>query len=398
MTDVKERHQEPLASPMTARRFEDELSRELSRLKEDHLLRVFKNIEGAQGPTVEINGCTFVNFCSNNYLNLSTHPKVAAASREAAEKFGTGGGASRHVSGNHALYEALEKKTAAFKEHESCLVFPTGYMANVGMLSALCKKSDVIFSDELNHASLIDGCRMSRAETKVYPHCDVNALEKLLNENKNAKQKFIVTDGIFSMDGDLAPLTEIAALAEKYNAAVIVDDAHGTGTLGENGRGIAEHFGLEGKIPIVVGTYSKALGSLGGFVCASNTVTDYLKNKARSLIYTTALPPTVLAASCAAIDVAQEESWRRGKLQENAKLLRESLIKAGYNVGNSKHHIIPVIVGGTEETLALSQKLYDAGILAVAIRPPTVPEGTSRIRFSVMAEHTVEQFSMFTAK
>lgn len=376
---------------------ESELADELGRLNENHLLREFKNIEGAQSPVVEIDGKPYINFCSNNYLNLSTHPKVVAASREAAEKFGTGGGASRHVSGNHALYEELEEKTAQFKGHESCLVFPTGYMANVGVLSALCGKNDVIFSDELNHASLIDGCRMSRAETKVYPHCDVNALEDLLKENKNAKQKFIVTDGIFSMDGDLPPLPGIVELAETYDATLIVDDAHGTGTLGENGRGIAEHFGLEGKIPVVVGTYSKALGSLGGFVCASNTVTDYLKNKARSLIYTTALPPTVLAASCAAIDVAQEEPLRREKLQQNAKLLRESLIKAGYNVGNSKHHIIPVIVGGTEETLTLSQKLFDNGILAVAIRPPTVPVGTSRIRFSVMAEHTVEQFSMFTA-
>ena len=375
---------------MTARRFEDELSRELSRLKDEHLLRVFKNIEGAQGHTVEIDGRNFINFCSNNYLNLSTHSKVIRAAREAIEKFGAGGGASRHVSGNHALYEELETKTAQFKGHESCLVFPTGYMANVGVLSALCKKGDVIFSDELNHASLIDGCRLSRAETKVYPHCDVDALEDLLKENKSAKNKFIVTDGIFSMDGDCAPLPEIAALAEKYDATLIVDDAHGTGTLGENGRGIAEHFGLEGKIPVVVGTYSKALGSLGGFVCASNTVTDTLKNKARSLIYTTALPPTVLAASLAAMGVMQEEPWRREKLQENARLLRESLKKAGYNIGNSEHHIIPVIVGGTEETLALSQKLYDAGILAAAIRPPTVPEGTSRIRFSVMAEHTQE--------
>ncbi len=368
---------------MTTRRFEDELSCELSRLEEEHLLRVFRNIESEQGVVVEIDGKSFVNFCSNNYLNLSTHPKVVAASREAAGKFGTGGGASRHVSGNHALYEALEGKTAAFKGHESCLVFPTGYMANVGVLSALCGKNDVIFSDELNHASLIDGCRLSRAETKVYPHCDVNALESLLSENTNAKHKFIVTDGIFSMDGDCAPIPEIVKTAEKYDATLIVDDAHGTETLGENGKGIAEYFRLEGKIPVVVGTYSKALGSLGGFVCASSTVIDYLKNKARSLIYTTALPPSVLAASCAALDVAQEEPWRREKLQENAKLLRESLIKAGYNVGHGEHHIIPVIVGDTEKTLALSQKLYDAGILAVAIRPPTVPEGTSRIRFSV---------------
>lgn len=369
---------------------EDELLHELSRLKEKHLLRSFKNVKNAQGATIEIDGRTFVNFCSNNYLNLSTHKKVVDAAREAAEKSGTGGGASRHVSGNHALYEALEEKTAAFKGYESCLVFPTGYMANVGVLSALCKKGDMIFSDGLNHASLIDGCRMSHAETKIYPHRDVNALENLLKENKNAKQKFIITDGIFSMDGDLAPLSEIVELAEIYDATLIVDDAHGTGTLGENGRGIAEHFGLEGKIPIIIGTYSKALGSLGGFVCASKTVIDFLMNKARSLIYTTALPPAVLAAALAALDVLQEEPWRREKLQENAKFLRESLMKAGNNVGIGEHHIIPVVVGNAEKTLALSQKLFENGILAVAIRPPTVPEGTSRIRFSMMTEHTKE--------
>ncbi len=385
-------------SPQKVHSLESGLADELAQLKENHLARFLRNVESGGGPLVEIDGKSYVNFCSNNYLNLSTHKKVIQAAQEATEKFGTGGGASRHVSGNHALYEALEKKTAEFKGHESCLVFPTGYMANVGVLSALCHAGDTIFSDELNHASLIDGCRMGRAETKIFPHANMNALEILLKKHKNAKQKFIVTDGLFSMDGDCAPLTEIAGLAETYDATLIVDDAHGTGTLGKNGRGIAEHFGLEGKIPIVVGTYSKALGSLGGFVCASSTVIDYLKNKARSLIYTTALPPAVLAASLSALEVMQEEPWRRKKLHKNAKLLRENLMKAGCNVGNGEHHIIPVIIGGTEETLALSQKLYDAGILAVAIRPPTVPDGTSRIRFSVMTEHTEEQIMKVTIK
>ncbi|BBO17085.1 8-amino-7-oxononanoate synthase [Candidatus Brocadia pituitae] len=359
---------------------------ELRELKALNLLREYKTIEGAQGPYVYINGKSYLSFCSNDYLGLANHPKIKQAAIDSIHQYGWGAGASRLVSGTMTLHQELEKKIAEFKGTEAALLFPTGYMANLGALCAFVSKGDIVVGDKLNHASIIDGCRLSGATFRIYPHKDVSQLESLLQRSSGYRRKLVVTDSVFSMDGDTAPLTEIAGIAKKYDAILMVDDAHATGVFGKQGKGLIEHYSLEGKIDIVMGSFSKAIGSVGGFIAGSKPLIDFLKNKARPFIYTTALPPAVCAASLTGLTLIQEDASLINRLWKNIACLKSQLSKF-MNTITIGSPIVPIILGSAEETLSASQKLYHYGIQIPAIRPPTVPPDTSRLRISLMATH-----------
>ncbi|HHT9130610.1 MAG TPA: 8-amino-7-oxononanoate synthase [Candidatus Brocadiaceae bacterium] len=360
---------------------------ELNVLKDRALIRECRTIENAQGPFVQINGKTYLSFCSNNYLGLANHPKVKQAAIAAINQYGWGAGASRLVSGNMTLHQELEKKIAEFKGTEAALLFPTGYMANIGALCALVARGDIIIGDKLNHASIIDGCRQSGATFRVYPHNDINQLEKLLQRSSIFRRRLVVTESVFSMDGDTAPLPEIVEITKRYDAIIMVDDAHAIGVFGRCGKGMIEHYGLERKIDVVMGSLSKAIGSIGGFIAGSKHLIDFLKNKARSFIYTTALPPAVCAASLAGLALIQDDTSLIDKLWENINYLKSQLSKFANNIA-VESSIVPIIIGSAEDALNLSMKLYQNGILIPAIRPPTVPLGTSRLRISLMADHS----------
>lgn len=365
----------------------DFIDEELKELKERALLRQLRTVEGPQEPYIQVHGKSYLSFCSNNYLGLANHPRIKEAAIEAIQRYGWGAGASRLVSGNMTPHEELEKNIAAFKDTEAALLFPTGYMANVGALCALTGKGDIVIGDRLNHASIIDGCRQSGATFRIYPHNDVSHLEILLKRHASFRRRLIVTDSVFSMDGDTASLPEIVEVAKRCDALIMVDDAHALGVFGQQGKGMIEHCGLHGKIDIIMGSMSKALGSLGGFIAGDRSLIDFLKNKARSFIYTTALPPAACAASLAALELIQEYPSLRKKLWENITYLKSRLSKYG-NAPAVKSAIIPLVIGPAEETLRVSEKLYQNNILIPAIRPPTVPAGTSRLRISLMATHT----------
>lgn len=364
---------------------------QLADLRQQGLFRELKTLSSPQQPIVVKEGREYLLLASNSYLGISTHPELMAAAQQAIAQYGTGSGGSRLISGNCLLHEELERALADFKNTEAAIVFNTGYMANLGVISSLAGSGDVIFSDELNHASIIDGCKLSRAKVVVYRHCDLGHLEVLLAGTSTTGRKLIVTDGVFSMDGDLAPLPGIVNLAREYQAMVMVDDAHGTGVLGTNGRGTVEYFGLENQVDIQLGTLSKALASEGGFVAGSKELIQYLRNRARTFIYSTGLAPGVIAASLAALQVVDQEPWRRKTLSANANHLREGLAAMGYRVTPTCTPIIPVITGGTEPTIALASAIDEGGLFAPAIRPPTVPPETCRLRVTVMATHTTEQ-------
>jgi len=361
---------------------------ELSQLEQENLLRHLVPISSSQGPRVTINGNDVILLCSNNYLGIAEHPALRQAAIAALERYGFGSGASRLVSGNMNLHEELETRIAAFKGTASAILFNSGHAANTGVIPAIAGEGDLVLSDRLNHASIIDGCRLSRARTLVYHHCDCDHLESLLKGHTVARRKLIVTDGVFSMDGDIAPLADLAGLAERYNAILMVDDAHGTGVLGEGGRGTAEHFGLAGRVHIQMGTLGKSLGSFGAYVAGDSDIIRHLQNAARSFVFSTSLPPAVCAASIAALDVLEREPWRRKKLGENRDRLVNGLAGLGIRTGNSRTPIIPVIAKDTPSALKASQDLLERGIFAPAIRPPSVPEGSSRIRATVMATHS----------
>lgn len=327
---------------------------------------------------------------SNNYLGLTHHPAVQAAAREAVS-FGAGSGGARLTTGGNHLALALEQELAAFKGTEAVCLFNTGYMANVGVISALTEKGDVVFSDSLNHASLIDGCRMSHAQRVVYAHANVDELARLLAETPVDGQRFIITDGVFSMDGDIAPLPELVALAEQYDACLLVDDAHAVGVLGATGAGTASYFGLTEAVPITIGTMSKALGSEGGYAAASQLIVDHLVNTARSFIFSTAFSPATVAAARAALAVLRAEPERVADLRQKGRLFRNALRAGGFSIDDSPTPIIPLIVGDAEQATRFSQELLSDGILASAIRPPTVPVGTSRLRLSVSGAHTDQE-------
>ncbi len=364
--------------------------RALENLKKRGLYRRLRKIESEQGPRVIIEGKEVILLSSNNYLGLANHQKLKEAALLATEKYGVGSGASRLISGNNPLYEELEERLARLKGTEAALVFSTGYMANLGVITAITGKGDTIFTDELNHASIIDACRLSRAEVKTYKHKDIAHLEQLLNEGNKKGIRLIVTDGVFSMDGDIAPLPQIAQSAKRYSAMIMVDDAHGTGVLGKKGGGTVEHFGLEGMVDIQMGTLGKALGSFGAYIAGSRDLIEYLINRSRPFIYTTALPPSILATAITAIDILEKEPSLRKNLWTNRNRFCNGLKTTGYNTLESETPIIPILIGDTERTVEMAEGLFKKGIFCPAIRPPTVPRGTSRLRATVMATHTLE--------
>ncbi|WP_100406121.1 8-amino-7-oxononanoate synthase [Bacillus solitudinis] len=360
------------------RTFDSWLSERVTKIKEKGLYRTL--------PVIDVNQRKKLIFSSNNYLGLSRDERLIDAAETILHQFGTGSTGSRLTTGNTKWHELLEKKIASFKQAEASLLFSSGYLANVGILSSLPEAGDVILSDELNHASIIDGCRLSKAETIVYQHGNMNDLEEKLRVSQSFQRRFIVTDGVFSMDGDLAQLDEIMLLAKSYHAYVIVDDAHGTGVLGNGGRGTCEHFGV--KPDVMIGTLSKAIGTEGGFVAGSKHLREFLLNHARTFIFQTAISPSMCAASYAAIEIIEQDSEIRKSLKRKINKIKMALEDLGYNVKGEETPIIPVIIGGAEETVSFAKKLQDYNIFAPAIRPPTVPEGESRIRLTVTTDHS----------
>jgi len=364
-----------------------DLQDRLDELKGLGLHRRMRLVSGPQGPRVVLDGKPVLLLCSNNYLGLADHPRVREAAADAAMRWGAGAGASRLVSGNMTLHRRLEERLAAFKGTQSALLFGSGYLANLGVVAALARKGEIVFSDELNHASIIDGCRLSGAETFVYRHGDVDHLAWALR-NADGRGALIVTDGVFSMDGDVAPLEEIVELARRHDVRVVVDDAHGTGTFGPGGRGAVAEAGLDGEIDVIVGTLGKALGSYGAFVACDLAVTRYLVNTARPLIFSTGLPPSAAAAAMAALELLQEQPRRVERLADNAATLRDELAREGFDVSGSETQIVPLIAGEAGLAMRICEAALEQGVFAQAIRPPTVPDGTSRLRLAVMASHT----------
>ncbi len=364
--------------------------RYLQKLDGQHLLRRLRTVASATGPTVVFDNRRVILLSSNNYLGLATHPAVVEAAIAATRQYGAGAGASRLVCGSLPPHEELETVLAQFKGTEASLAFAAGYLANISVIPALIRKGGLIFADRLCHASLIDGCRLSGAAFRVYRHRDMDHLERLLKRRSSASPTLIVTDGIFSMDGDIAPLADLAALAERHDAAVFVDDAHGTGVVGVTGRGSLEHCDVESRIPYHMGTLSKALGSVGAYLTGSVSFIAYLVNTCRAFIYTTAPTPASAAAACAALQVIQKEPERRARLWRNRDTLAQGLRSLGYQLTPSESPILPILVGDPDRALSLAEALLDHGVYAPAIRPPTVPPDTSRIRLTITADHTAE--------
>ena len=365
----------------------DELTEHLVDLRDRGLYRKLRLISGPQGPRVLLDGKPVLLLCSNNYLGLADHPQVRQAAADAAMRWGAGAGASRLVSGNMTIHRRLEKQLAEFKRSDACVLFGSGYLANTGIVVALAREGDVVFSDSLNHASIVDGCRLARARTFVYDHCDTEHLEWGLRE-AGGRGALIVTDSVFSMDGDVAPLAEIAELAGRYDARMMVDEAHGTGALGPGGRGAVAAAGLEDEVDVVVGTLGKALGSYGAFACCDETMAKYLVNTARSLIFSTALPPPAVAAAGAALRLLESEPQRVERLQRNARVMREALAAEGLDCGEGGTQILPLVVGEADDAMRVCERALEQGVFAQAIRPPTVPDGSSRLRLAVMSSHT----------
>lgn len=367
---------------------DSELQDALHELERRSLRRALRVVESTQDTTVSIGGRRFLMLSSNNYLGLVSHPAIKAAAVRTLAEYGSGAGASRLIAGNLEPLTRLEKHIADFKGVESALVFGSGYLANIGVLSALAGPGDAILSDELNHASLIDGCRLSRARVAIYRHRDVHHLHALLKNTRDARRRLIVTDSVFSMDGDFAPLGEIVELARQYRAAVVIDEAHGVGVVGPGGAGLAAKLELTQEIDVHLGTLSKALGAYGAYVAGSALLTDYLVNHARSFIYSTGLPPAIAAAADAALGVLESEPSLVERLHENARYLRAGLERIGFRIGETDSPILPVIVGEPDSALRLAHALFSRGVYVIAIRPPTVPAGTARLRVTPTAAHS----------
>jgi 8-amino-7-oxononanoate synthase len=376
--------------------FHDQLSAELDETRAEGLYRALRTVSSAQGARIQIDGREFLNFSSNDYLGLANDPLLKRAASDAIEKYGVGAGASRLVCGNLEPYEALERKLAAFKAKEAAIVFGSGYAANVGAITALVGEGDTVILDKLDHASIIDGARQSGATIRVYPHQNLKKLDAILRQCDLSRRTLIITETVFSMDGDLAPLAEIVALKERYGAWLMIDEAHATGLYARNRRGLAEAEGVEDKIDITLGTLSKALGCAGGFVVGSQTLIDFLRNRARSLIYSTALPPAVCAAAAAAVDfvMSAEGHQRRDQLWRNVSELKNGLSALGVQ-NESRSPIIPIIIGDEAAAVETSRKLYERGIFVPAIRFPTVPKGKSRLRVTVTALHESRDIARF---
>ncbi|MDD2734917.1 MAG: 8-amino-7-oxononanoate synthase [Desulfuromonadaceae bacterium] len=376
---------------------------ELEEIKSRGLLRSTRVINGRQGARVTCNGRDVLLLCSNNYLGLADHPALAAASIAAVEQYGTSSGASRLVSGTMELHERLERAVADFKGSEAALVFNSGHAANTGIIPALVGRGDVVFSDRLNHASIIDGILLSGARPVRYPHNDHAALALLMEKHikkHDSGRCLIVTDGVFSMDGDIAPLAELVALKRTYGALLMVDDAHGCGVLGERGRGSAELLGVARDIDIQMGTFGKALGSFGAYAAVSAELRDLLINRARSFIFSTSLPPSVLAASQTAVALVQtpEGDQLRKQLAANSRFFRNGLAEAGFTIPDGTTQIVPIVIGSTDTTMQFSEALLAEGLFAQGIRPPTVPVGTSRLRFTLMATHSPDDLTYAVAR
>ncbi|MDD1503770.1 8-amino-7-oxononanoate synthase [Lysinibacillus sp. CNPSo 3705] len=371
---------------------------ELQLIEEKGLTRKLRSFSNGNESEIIMNGEKFLLFSSNNYLGLATDFRLRKKAFEGISKYGTGAGGSRLTTGNFVIHEQLECEIADLKKTEAAIVFSSGYLANIGVISSVMKAGDIIFSDAWNHASIIDGCRLSTAKTIVYEHADMVDLEQKLRKSHGDGKKFIVTDGVFSMDGDIAPLPEIVALAKKYNAYIMIDDAHATGVLGNDGRGTADYFGLKDEIDLTVGTLSKAIGAEGGFVATSSIAKNYLLNSARSFIFQTALSPSAIEAAREGISIIQHEPERREQLLSNAKYLRLKLVESGFVVKGGETPIISLLIGDAHEAMRFSEKLMDEGVFIPAIRPPTVPKGSSRLRITVMATHTMEQLNVVINK
>lgn len=360
---------------------------ELEQRRQDGLYRTRRQISGPQRPELVSDGTSLLSFCSNDYLGLASNPAIAQSAMDSLEQNGLGGAASHLICGHHDAHHQLEQRLAEFTGRSSALFFSTGYMANLGVISALVGRGDTVFSDRLNHASIIDGCLLSRARVKRYRHGDMAQLESLLSVTDG--HKLVVTDGVFSMDGDIAPLKELARVCKAHDALLVVDDAHGIGVLGPQGRGSLAEAGLsEDEAPLLIGTLGKAVGTSGAFVAGSTVMMDYLVQKARTYIYTTAMPPAIAAATCASIDLLEKEQHRRDHLDELIRQFRTEASAMGYDLMPSRTPIQPIMIGDNWKALALSKALEKKGILVTAIRPPTVPEGEARLRVTLSAAHT----------
>ncbi len=360
---------------------------ELETLRREGLYNTIRTLEGPQGPWVTINGQAVLNFCSNNYLGLAADPRLKKAAQEAVERYGVGPGAVRSIAGTMTLHRRLEEALAKFKKASAVISFQSGFAANLAVIPALVGKGDTIYSDSLNHASIIDGCRLSRAEIKVYEHCDMESLEERLKEPASGR-KLIVTDGVFSMDGDIAPLPAIVELAEKYGAITMVDDAHGEGVLGTNGRGLVDHFGLHGRVDVEVGTLSKALGVVGGYAAGAPELIEYLAQRARPFLFSSAVTPADVAAAIAAVEILDSDDELVQKLWDNARYFKTRMQELGFDIGRSETPITPVMIGEAAAAAEFSKRLFEERVFAQSIGYPTVPRGKARIRVMVSASHS----------
>jgi glycine C-acetyltransferase len=373
------------------------LTAQLDDLKRAGTFFKLRQLDDVQAPVCTYDGRKVINLASNNYLGLCNHPKLEEAAIRAIKEHGVGSGAVRTIAGTMRIHMELEEKIAAFKNVEACVVFQSGFTANAGTVGSILGKEDFILSDELNHASIIDGARLSRAKIKVFRHKDVAHCEELLKEIQNEPgKKLIITDGVFSMDGDIGPVGELAALAEKYGAIMMVDDAHASGVLGRNGRGSVDHFNVHGKVDVQVGTLSKAIAALGGYVCGSRDLIDFLYHRARPFLFSTSHPPSVAATCIAAFDILQDEPERIERLWANTDYFKQQLTTAGFDIGGrttpaSETPIIPIILGDGRKTMDFSKALFEQGLMATGIAFPTVPEGKARVRIIMTSEHTRQQ-------
>ncbi len=374
------------------------LASELEALNEKRLLRKLRILDGPQLAKASFDGHSVINLSSNNYLGLATHPRLIEAAKRATVDLGVGSGAVRTIAGTMKIHMELEEAIAHFKKVEAAVVFQSGFTANAGTVASLLGKGDLIISDELNHASIIDGCRLSRAEIRVFPHKDLGHLEQILQDSRDfLGKKLLITDGVFSMDGDIAPLPAIVELAERYDAMMMIDDAHSSGVLGRNGRGTVDHFDLHGRVDVQVGTLSKAIGALGGYVCGTRKLIDFLYHRARPFLFSTSHPPAIAAACLEAFRVLEDEPIWLERLWKNTRFFRSALVELGFNTGQSETPITPIIVGKGELAMRFSDELFAEGVFAQGIGYPTVPEARSRIRTIVTAAHTREELELAVA-
>ena len=369
----------------------DYLQDELGQLERQGLLLHQRTLEGPTGGRARFDGREVVNLASNNYLGLANHPRMNEAAARAARELGAGTGAVRTIAGSMTMHRQLEERFASFKQAEDALMFQSGFTSNAGTVAAILTKDDVIVSDQLNHASIIDGARLSRAEIKVFPHKDASAADALLQETKrDGRRQLLITDGVFSMDGDIAPLPDLVEVAERHGAIMMIDDAHASGVLGAGGAGTVDHFGLHGRVDIQVGTLSKAIGVLGGFIAGPHHLIDWLQNRGRPYLFSTSAPPAVVAACIEALDIIRDEPERLERLWSNTRLFKAGLHDLGFDTGASETPITPVITGDEEKTQAFARRLFEEGVFTPAIVFPTVAKGRARVRTIVTAEHTDE--------